>query len=436
VRDGNLKVVIVGSGPAGLFAAYELSSKFDVNVFDMASTPGGSGLRSDGKLNFHPRIGGDLTEFLDEEEAWNLLKYIENIFIELGAPEPNFREDMLRRLELKAVKAGIKFIPIRQSHIGSDELPKFLNRMVDLLKDKGVKFYMNHRVSDIIVEGNTVKYVVVKGKKVSTDFLLLAPGRIGSEWLEKTLRSIGVRLNFNPIDIGVRVEVPTEIFYEIVYEYGAWDPKFHVRTSSYDDFVRTFCTNPDGYVVIEPYGNSIFGVNGHSFRKRKSGLTNFALLVRVSLTQPLENTMLYGKRIAQLINTLGGGKPIIQRLGDLLRSRRSTWSRINKSYIEPTLKNVTPGDIAMAYPHRILQDILEGLEKLDKVVQGVYNDNTLLYAPEIKFYAMRVKTNNQLQTKIRNLFVAGDGAGVSRGIIGAAATGIIASRGIIREANK
>jgi len=184
------------------------------------------------------------------------------------------------------------------------------------------------------------------------------------------------------------------------------------------------------------YGNSIFGVNGHSFRKRKSGLTNFALLVRVGLTQPLENTMLYGRRIAQLINTLGGGKPIIQRLGDLLRSRRSTWSRINKSYIEPTLKNVTPGDIAMAYPHRILQDILEGLEKLDKVVQGVYNDNTLLYAPEIKFYAMRVETNNQLQTKIRNLFVAGDGAGVSRGIIGAAATGIIASRGIIREANK
>ena len=427
------KVVIVGSGPAGLFAAYELISNFEVSIFDMASTPGGSGLKSDGKLNFHPKIGGDLTEFLGEEEAWNLLKYIEDIFIKLGAPRPSFREDMLKRLELKAVKAGLKFIPIRQSHIGSDELPKFLARMVKLLKENGVKFYMNKRVTDIVVEENSVRYVVADGKKIYTDFLLLAPGRIGSEWLEKTLRKIGVELKFNPIDIGVRVEVPTEVFYEIVYEYGAWDPKFHVRTSSYDDFVRTFCTNPDGYVVVEPYGNSVFGVNGHSFRKRKSGLTNFALLVRVGLTQPLENTMIYGKRLAQLINTLGGGKPIIQRLGDLVRYRRSTWGRINRSYITPTLKNVTPGDIAMAYPHRIVQDILEGLEKLDKVVQGVYSDGTLLYAPEIKFYAMRVETNKYLQTKIRNLFVAGDGAGVSRGIIGAAATGIIASRGIIRE---
>ena len=427
------KVVIIGCGPAGLFAANELAGKFKVVVLDSSPKPGGSGLRSDGKLNFHPEIGGNLLDFMDEDEAWKLLEYIEQLFVSLGAPKANFESDKLERLKLKAAKAGVKFIPIRQSHIGSDELPVIIGKFVERLEKKGVEFRFGVKVLDLVAEGGRISKVVFNGGSIKTDYVLAAPGRSGSEWLTSTVTKLGVKTKYNPIDIGVRVEVPAEIFDEIVFEYKSWDPKFHIYTPSYDDFVRTFCVSPRGYVIKEFYEEGLFGVNGHSFRRTSSNNTNFAFLVRVSLTEPLENTMLYGKRIAQITNTLGGGKPIIQRLGDLIRHRRSTWDRIKRSYITPTLKGVTPGDIAMAYPHRIIQDIIEGLERLDRVVPGVFNETTLLYAPEIKFYAMRIETSKHLQTAIKNLFVAGDGAGVSRGIVGAAATGIIAARGILRS---
>jgi hypothetical protein len=217
---------------------------------------------------------------------------------------------------------------------------------------------------------------------------------------------------------------------EVVYEHGCWDPKFHIYTPSYDDFVRTFCVCPRGFVVKEAYEDELFGVNGYSMRDTASKNTNFALLVRVGLTEPLENTTEYGKGIAQLANTLGGRRPILQRLGDLRAHRRSTWDRLRRSYIEPTLREVTPGDISMAYPSRIVSDISESLERLEAVMPGVDSDSTLIYGPEIKFYAMRVKTDRTLGTSVDNLWVGGDGAGVSRGIVGAAASGIIAARGI------
>lgn len=244
------------------------------------------------------------------------------------------------------------------------------------------------------------------------------------------VKKLGIKTRFNPVDVGVRVETRNEVMEDLMEEYKVWDPKFHIRTSSYDDFVRTFCVCPHGFVTKEMYEDSLFGVNGHSLHSKRSSNTNFAFLVRVKLTKPLENTTEYGRSIALQTNTLGGGKPVIQRLGDLRQHRRSTWERIEKSYVEPTLKDVTPGDISMAYPYRIVKDILEGLERLGKVVPGVDSDSTLLYAPEVKFYAMRIETNKFLQTKIPQIFVAGDGAGVSRGIIGAAATGIIAARGL------
>jgi uncharacterized FAD-dependent dehydrogenase len=204
-------------------------------------------------------------------------------------------------------------------------------------------------------------------------------------------------------------------------------------TPSYDDFVRTFCVCPSGFVVRELYGDSLFGANGHSMRDIKSENTNFALLTRIKLTEPLENTTEYGRRIAQLANTLGGHKPLLQRLGDMKNYKRSTWSRLSRSFVKPTLNNVTPGDISMAYPRRIINDLLEGIEMLDKVMPGINSDSTLLYGPEIKFYAMRIKTDKHLRTRISNLYVAGDGAGVSRGIVGAAATGLLASRGILDQ---
>jgi uncharacterized FAD-dependent dehydrogenase len=214
----------------------------------------------------------------------------------------------------------------------------------------------------------------------------------------------------------------------------AWDPKFHIYTRTFDDYVRTFCTCPNGFVVMEDYGDYI-GVNGHSSNNVKSENTNFAFLTNIQLTKPVENTTEYGISIAKLATTIGGKMPIIQRLEDLRMGHRSTDSRLEKTYVKPTLKNATPGDISMALPHRIVTNIIEGLDKLDKVIPGVSSDSTLLYAPEIKFYSMRFIVEKNLETNIPNFFVAGDGAGLSRGIVASAATGIIAARGIM-EKNK
>ncbi|RJS90477.1 FAD-dependent oxidoreductase [Candidatus Bathyarchaeota archaeon] len=424
------RVVIVGAGPAGLFAANELAESFDVVILEMRNFVGGSGLHSDGKLNFHPFIGGDLTEFMSEEEAWKLVYYIRDLFHKFGVEGNEFDEKRLMDLETRAIRAGIRFIKIMQGHIGSDYLPKVMGNIQRYLEARGVEIKLGTRALSVEVKDGRVIGVKTDRGYEPCDYLLLAPGRIGSRWLIDLSKRLRIKMRFNPIDIGVRVEVPNEVMNEVIYEYKCWDPKFHIRTPSYDDFVRTFCVCPSGFVVKEEYEDNIFGVNGHSMRDTVSNNTNFALLARIHLTKPLENTTQYGRRIAQLTNTLGGGKPILQRLGDLRNFKRSTWERINRSYVEPTLKDVTPGDIAMAYPERILKDLMEGMEMLDKVMPGINSDSTLLYAPEIKFYAMRIETDRSLRTSIPNLFVAGDGAGVSRGIVGAAATGIIAARGI------
>ena len=239
-----------------------------------------------------------------------------------------------------------------------------------------------------------------------------------------------IEAKFGAIDVGVRVEVPSIIMDPIIRINR--DPKFHMWTTQYGDFVRTFCTNHEGFVVKESYDDFI-GVNGHSMRDKKSENTNFAFLIRVELTHPVENTIAYGRSISKLSTTIGGGKPILQRLGDLRRGRRSTQGRLKRSLVVNTLKDVTPGNIAMALPHRILTDVLEGLEKLNAVIPGVASDSTLLYAPEIKFYSMQVDIDKNMQTSIKNLFVAGDGAGLSRDIVNASATGILVARGILDE---
>ena len=425
------KVVIVGAGPSGLFAAHELANDYDVTVIEKRDYVGGSGLHSDGKLNFHPLIGGDLTQFIAVNEAWDLVYHIKDIFNGLGIEEIKQNEVGLKDLESRAAKAGIRFIKIIQNHIGSDHLPSVIKRMQDSLKERGVNFQLGTNATKLKIEKNRVTGVETEKGCYKADEVILVPGRIGSRWLTGLMTMHGVKLRHNPIDVGVRIEVPNEIVEEIIHGCGIWDPKFHIYTPSYDDFIRTFCVCPAGYVVKETYEDTIFGVNGHSMRDTSSPNTNFALLTRVNLTHPLENTTEYGRRIAQLTNTLGGKTPIIQRLGDLRGCRRSTWERIHRSYVEPTFKEVTPGDISMAYPSRMVKNLLEGLEMLDRVMPGVNSDSTLIYAPEIKFYAMRVETNRHLRTVLPNLYVAGDGAGVSRGIVGAAATGIIAARGVL-----
>ncbi len=435
-----MKVVIVGAGPAGLFSAYILKGKADVTILDkgpsieerLAKTEnfvfgvGGAGLFSDGKLNFSPEIGNNLGEIIPFQELNSLLSEVEEIFSKFGIKVKELDPSKIKFLETKAAQSGMRFISIRQAHVGSDNLPSFIKSFVDELERDGVKFICNKEASEIEKD----KLITLDGEKIYFDRLILAPGRSGARWLEGIVKGLGIKFVYNPIDIGVRVEVPSIILEEICNIN--WDPKVHIRTPSYDDFVRTFCVSPYGFVVKESHDEFCI-VNGHSLRGKRSENTNFAFLVKVSLTEPLENTNLYGESIALQATTIGGGKPILQRLGDLLSGQRSTWSRIERSYVKPTLRDVTPGDISMALPYRFVKDIIEGLEILDRLIPGVADSSTLLYATEIKFHGLKVLTDRFLRTSIPEIYVAGDGAGLSRGIVGAAVSGVIAGKGILNE---
>jgi hypothetical protein len=449
-------VVVIGAGPAGLFAAYELVNKTslkvliidkgkDINQRKCPQTTdvrrclkckpcnilcglGGAGGLSDGKLNLKSDIGGNLEEFVSKEEADRLISTIDNAFLQHGASDKLYGENS-HDLEQKAAEQGIEFIPILQRHIGSDMLPSVITSIKKFIEDKGATFLLDTEVKEIH-PNDGFKIILANDKEIKTKYVLTAAGRAGADWLTTESNRLGIKTRFAPIDIGVRIEVPSVIMENIVK--FAWDPKFHIRSKTYDDFVRTFCTCPDGFVVMEDYGDYI-AVNGHSSNTEKSDNTNFAFLTRLSLTEPVENTTEYGMSIAKLATTIGGKMPIIQRLEDLRNGRRSTTSRVEKSYVKPTLKNATPGDISMALPHRIVENVLEGLEQLNKVIPGVASDSTLLYAPEIKFYSMRFIVDKNLETNIPNFFVAGDGAGLSRGIVASAATGIIAARGILKK---
>ncbi len=443
------QVAIVGAGPAGLFAALELAQAgLEVTILDMGKPVaerkrndafdllhgmGGSGTFSDGKINFHPQVGGDLYEFLPPNQAWELMEHIEAIFRRYDVETIATDDADTLELEKQAAKAGVRFLPIRQAHIGSDHLTELMQRFYDDLVRMGVRFHFGVRVSDVAVEGGRVCGMVLEGgEMLPAEAVLLAPGRVGSEWMRRVLQGHGLSVRYNPVDIGVRVELPAIVMADVIAV--CYDPKFYVRTPTYDDMVRTFCVSPQGFVVKEVYAEEgVIGVNGHALKDRLSQNTNFALLTSINLTEPVESTTAYGISIARLATTIGGGQPTLQSLGDLRRHRRSTWPRLTKSPgdVVPTLEDATPGDISMALPHRIVTDLLEALDILARIIPGLDADRTLLYAPELKRYANRPKTDQHLQTELAGLYVAGDGAGVARGIGGAAATGEIAARGIL-----
>jgi hypothetical protein len=452
-------VIIVGAGPAGLFAANELADKgLEVLVIDQGKAVeerycpleekskclrcepcnimagvGGAGTFSDGTLNLRPDIGGDLSALThDSNKAWKLVSKVDKIFLRHGVPnemrKPSAKEiDLLKR---KAASVGAKFIDIPQRHIGSDRTKNVIKSFVTDLKERGVDFLLNTKVEDLLIGDNQCKGVTTQREELESNNVIIAPGRIGTDWMEQIIDKYKLEAVYGPIDVGVRVEAPAIVMNPITRINR--DPKFHIHTKHYDDFVRTFCTNEHGFVVKEEYPGFIC-TNGHSMKERISNNTNFAFLVRIELTQPVENTTKYGRSIAKLATTIGGGKPILQRMGDLRRGRRSNAPRIKKNIVEPTLKEYTPGDISMAMPHRIVLDLIEGLEALNQIMPGVASDSTLLYAPEIKFYAMEVKVNEWLETSIRNLYAAGDGAGLSGDIVNAASTGILAGEGVLKS---
>jgi hypothetical protein len=456
-------VIIVGGGPAGLFAAGYLMehARLKVLLIEKGKDPlkrkcpnhhlqkcagcdpcnilsgiGGAGLYSDGKLNFIPRLGKtDLTQFMPLSEAQALIDETEAVFTRFNMDGPVYPTDMdaARQIRKEARRFGIDLMLIRQKHLGSDNLPGYIAAMADHIRAKGLAVKVNETVTDILEQDGQVTGVVTDKATYTAPHVILAPGRVGANWMSTVAQKHGINLSQRGIEVGVRVEVHNDIMDDlcnIIY-----DPTFFIQTHTYDDQTRTFCTNQGGFISLENYRDFVC-VNGHAYSGKKSENTNFAFLSKVILTEPVTDNQSYGESIGRLATIIGGGKPILQRFGDLKRGRRSTWHRIRKGYIEPTMTHVVCGDIAMALPERILSNIIEGLEILNQVVPGVSNDETLLYAPEIKFFATQVETSDHLETKINGLYVAGDGPGVAGNIVSAAATGLIPAKHIIARQTK
>ena len=456
-------VAIVGAGPAGLFCAYELKEKnpklkvalidkghkaetrmcpmkvnggkcVNCKVCQILSGYGGAGTFSDGKLNFIPKLGkSDLFKYMSQSEAYKIIDDTEEIFTKFKMDSDVYPSNMdeANQIKKEVAKTGARLLVIKQKHLGSDKLPRYIKDFTDYLENKGVDIYENSNVEDIISKKEDEHELVIENKEnIIAKNVVIAPGRTGAKWIQELADKYDIPYTSQSIEIGVRVEVRKEILEDITSVI--YDPTIFIKTDTYTDEIRTFCTNPGGFVAKENYYGFIC-VNGHSLKDIKSNNSNFAFISKVGLTEPVTNTRLYGESIARISNTLGDGKPIIQSLRDLKKGRRTEWKRINKGFIEPTLKDCVAGDLSLVLPHRRITNILEGLEKLDKIIPGVNKDETLLYGPEIKFFSNEIDTNNKFKLENYNIYFVGDGAGKAGNIVTAAATGLVAARAIIER---
>ena len=454
--------IIIGAGPAGIFAALELIRNPTLRVLivekgrdidkrccpmETADIPcvecgrcdllcgwGGAGAYSDGKLTLNPDVGGLLKDYLPEEEVAALVDYVDLIYRARGAGEEIYGTDdkAVASLRETAARHGLELIPSRIRHIGTDQCRKVLQSLRKELNGR-VDCLFDTPVERIIAQDGEVSGIVIQGEEfIESRYVIVATGREGSSWLTGEAAKLGLSIRHNPVDIGVRVELPAAIMEpitDITYE-----AKYLYTSQKFGDRVRTFCMNPHGEVVNE-YAGGIYTVNGHSYRDRKTTNTNFALLVSTAFTKPFNDPISYGKYIASLANLLGDGV-LVQRLGDLKKGRRSTLERIQEGAVTPTLTDATPGDLSFVLPFRYLSNIMEMLEALDHVAPGVNSDDTLLYGVEVKFYSVQPHLTNCLETEVRNLFAVGDGAGVSRGLVQASISGMVAAREILKRGVK
>ena len=454
----NYDVIIVGAGPGGIFAAYELTknqNNLSVAVFDaghalekrhcpidgkkikscincktcsIMSGFGGAGAFSDGKYNITNDFGGSLHEHIGKQNAIELMNYVDDINMKFGGEGTKMYSTAGTYLKKICLQNKLNLLEAKVRHLGTDKNYIVLQNLYNLLKDK-VHFYFDTPVTDVknTEEGFTV---FTENSEYSCRKCIISVGRSGSNWMEKLCKSLKIPTKSNRVDIGVRVELPAEIFSVLTDEL--YESKIVYRTEKFEDSVRTFCMNPNGIVVNENT-NGIVTVNGHSYEDQtlKTKNTNFALLVSKHFSEPFKDSNGYAESIARLSNMLGGGV-IIQRFGDLIRGRRSTEKRIEENTTIPTL-SATPGDLSLVLPKRILDGIIEMIYALDKVAPGTANDDTLLYGVEVKFYNMEVSIDDNLETKLKGLFVIGDGSGVTHSLSHASASGIYVARQIISE---
>ncbi len=456
--DLEADVVVVGCGPAGIFTALELTQKSNLKIVMIDKGPdiekrvcltrmgsecagcspcamlcgwGGAGAFSDGKLTLSADVGGWLESYVGKEELVGLIDYVDKMYLAFGAPTTVFGTDadVIEEWQRRAQLAGLKLIPVRIRHLGTEKCAEVIKAMKDFLSRR-VRILTERQVTRVLVDGSiTTGVELADGTKIRAKYVVLAPGRSGAEWLKKITKELNLKAYNNPVDIGVRVEVPAPVM-EPLTKY-LYEPKLIYYSKCFDDQVRTFCFNPYGEVITESY-EDVVTVNGHSFLNKKTKNTNFAILVSTSFTEPFKEPIAYGKYIARLANLLSGGI-IVQRLGDLEEGRRSTPERIKRNIVEPTLKSATPGDLSFVLPYRYLASILEMLQAMDKLTPGVYSRYTLLYGVEVKFYSSRLELTRELETKVSNLYAIGDGAGITRGLVQASASGIIVARSILQK---
>ncbi|MCR4440614.1 MAG: FAD-dependent oxidoreductase [Peptococcaceae bacterium] len=465
---GKYDVAIVGAGPAGIFAALELSSldkNLNILIVDkgkhiderfchipraghclhcepcaIMSGWAGAGAFSDGKLSLSPQVGGRISDYLDEEKSREYIRYADGIYLSFGARKEvhGLNSKKIDDLIYEASRYNIQLVPCPVRHLGTELASDVLRRMYLHLTGKTrTEFLPLTVVSEIVAENGVVKGIKVKDGKgeereIEAPYVIVAPGRGGAQWLAEQARKLNLKTENNEVDIGVRVEVPNSIMDHLTSEL--YEAKLIYYSDTFENKVRSFCMNPGGIVSEEKYDGEIAVVNGHSYAdaKLKTFNTNFALLVSTRFTEPFNQPIEYGKYIAKCANMLTGGGVMVQRLGDLLRGRRTDYGRLQKSTTIPTLKSAVPGDLSFVLPQRYLTSIVETIQAFDNIAPGLYGKNTLLYGVEVKFYSLKIKVNPNLETDIKGLYAIGDGAGITRGLMQASVTGIMVARDIVK----
>lgn len=462
--ENRFDVIIIGAGPGGIFCAYELlDKKKDLKVLLLEKgrsiekrqcpkrvtkqcvgckpcsiTTGfaGAGAFSDGKLSLSPDVGGNLPSILGYEKTQELIQESDSIYLKFGADKKVYGVDKqaeIRETRLKAINANLKLVECPIRHLGTEEGYKIYEKLQHHLKEQGAELVFNTMVEKILVEeGRAVGVQTDKGETFYGKEIISAVGREGADWFREKCEEIGIETTPGTVDIGVRVEVRDEVM-QFLNE-NLYEAKLIYHTPTFDDKVRTFCTNPSGEVATEYYEGGLAVVNGHAYKSQdfKTNNTNFAILVSKNFTKPFKTPIEYGKHIAQLSNMLCGGKILVQTFGDFKRGRRTTEERLSRNNLIPTLKDAVPGDLSLVFPHRIMVDIEEMLIALDKITPGIAADETLLYGVEVKFYSNRVIVNQDFETSIKGLRAIGDGAGVTRGLQQASANGMSVARSILR----